>query len=228
MYRISVTTLESFRRYMTEGSPFDTEEKLIESLKGIFVGNPKTQFGSAYHSVLEGKYYRGRGGNVYAQGYLFTEEQAAPALRFREDHPGNVHEVNVAKIYETDYFNVQVTGRVDALEGLYIRDGKTKFRQIEWRDYMDSCQWRFYCDMLSADVFFYDVFVIRNFPDDADMQTKFFPDVLIGDAQSFQCSMYAGMRGELHTLLNDFLGFVASRKLWQYLKPALNNESVVG
>lgn len=227
MYRISVTTLECFRRYLTEASPFDDEVRLLETLRGVFVGNPKTQFGAAYHKILEGKYTRGRGGNVYANGYLFTEDQAAPALEFRSLHPDVTTEVAVAKTYDTHFFPIQVSGRVDALEGLFIRDGKTKFRPVAWEEYMASCQWKFYCDMLGADSFFYDVFEVKHFPDDVDLQTKFFPDVQVRPVQSICCTTYGGMDEELSTLLNDFLGYIANRKLWKFLKPALNNESIL-
>lgn len=35
MYRISVTTLEKFRRFRDKASIYDTEESLIETLSGV-------------------------------------------------------------------------------------------------------------------------------------------------------------------------------------------------
>ena len=228
MYRVSVTTIESFRRYITEASPFDTEEKLLESIKGIFIGNPKTEFGSAYHYILEGKHRPAfKGSGVWAKGFSFTEQQAAPALQYRRDHSDIVSEVQVSKIYQTKFFPIQVSGRVDAIEGMCVRDGKTKFRSIDWQEYQSSCQWKFYLDMLNADVFYYDVFEVKGFPDDASMNTKIYPDVVIKDYESYKCIGYTGVSAEINLLLNDFLDFVANRNLWQYLKPALTYDSIL-
>lgn len=227
MYRISVTTLEKFRRYMADASPFDTEQSLLDSIKGLFTGNPKTAFGSAYHCLLEGKYRPTTNGMVWANGHVFTPQQAAPALLFRSEHMDIVSEVNVSKIYETKILPIQVSGRVDALEGLFIRDGKTKFRSIDWHEYIDSCQWKFYCDMIGADAFYYDVFEVRGFPDDVNMDVKMFPDVQVLQAQSIQCVSYGGMQADILSILNGFLEYVASRKLWQFLKPAIPSESIL-
>lgn len=227
MYRISVTTLEKFRRFMSEASPFDTEESLLESIKGLFTGNPKTAFGTAYHSLLEGQYRPNGNGMVWAKGYCFTQQQAAPALLYRSEHTAIVSEVTVSKIYETNLFPIQVSGRVDALEGLFIRDSKTKFRQLDCHEYIDSCQWKFYCDMLQADTFYYDVFEVKGFPDDATMELKMFPDVRVEAVQSIQCIRYDGLYADIRVILDDFLAYVANRNLWQYLKPALITESIL-
>lgn len=226
MQRISVTTIESFRRYVTEASPFDTEEKLLETIKGIFVGNPKTQFGSAYHSILEGK-FKNEESLVLAGGYRFTNEQAMPAINYRNRHTDIVSEVSVQKVYRTSYGEVQLSGRVDALEGLFIRDTKTKFRTPDFQEYLNSSQWKFYCDMLEAETFIYDVFEVRGFKDDATMDEKFFPDLRIMEVKSLACHTYAGMHKELITLLDYFLGFLSAKGLWHHLKPALTYESIL-
>ena len=51
---IRVTTLESFRRFRDNVTEtYDTEEKLIEHIKGEFKGNCKTEIGSAFHYLIE-------------------------------------------------------------------------------------------------------------------------------------------------------------------------------
>lgn len=225
MYKISVTVLESFRRYMTEASPFDTEEKLLQSIKGIFRGNAKTEFGQAYHAILEGRYTIGNDGKICAKGMRFTPEQAKPALGYRTRHPQIVSEVPVSKIYSTKYFPVMISGRVDAIEGLFIRDAKTKFRSPDFVEYMQSCQWKFYTDMLEATGFLYDVFEIICFGDEDNepygnltAQSCFFPDVQVCEVKSVACHPYAGMHDELTALVDDFIGYVENRNLWPYLK----------
>jgi hypothetical protein len=223
MYRISVTTLEKFRRVMCSESVFDTEEALLESIKGIFKGTPKTRFGGAYHKIIEGEFTKYRG-VITADGFLFTQEQAAPAIRYRNEHPHIVNEMNVRQIYRTNYFPIQVTGRVDAAEGLFVRDAKTKFRAPDMHEYMDSCQWKFYLDILKADVFYYDLFEVKRFNEEEYAENKLMPEVSIHAHEPFQCIRYNGMENELHDILNSFLEYVANRKLFQYLKPALQEE----
>lgn len=53
MYRISVTSLEKFRRYLEGVSSYDTEEALLETLSGEFKGNAYTRIGTAFHNVVE-------------------------------------------------------------------------------------------------------------------------------------------------------------------------------
>lgn len=214
---------------MCEASPFDTEESLLDSIKGIFAGNPKTEFGSAYHCLLEGKYRPAfKGGGVWTQGFTFTAQQAEPALAYRNAHPDIISEVQVSKVYDTTYnIPIQVSGRVDAVEGLQIRDGKTKFRTIDLHEYVDSCQWKFYLDMLEADVFYYDVFEVKKFPTEATMDTKMYPEVEILWPVTIECIRYDGMASEINALLNDFLNYIGNRNLWQFLKPALTHESIL-
>src|SRR3954468_9684484 len=112
MVRVSVTTLEKFRRYMNEVSAFDTEEALIETIKGIFLGNDKTQIGGAYHKLLEGEYQNiaGEFHTPESKGqfpFIFSVEQALPALEYRRRHGLMTHEVKASKFYNTAYFPIQ-------------------------------------------------------------------------------------------------------------------------
>jgi hypothetical protein len=87
MFRISVTTLEKFRRYMAGVSAFDTEESLIESIKGIFKGNDKTRFGNAYHELIEGKYVCPDQDLYQVGGHHFSAAQARPAVAYKMNQP---------------------------------------------------------------------------------------------------------------------------------------------
>ena len=53
MYKLSVTTIEKFRRYVVGASEYDTEQALLEAIKGVFTGNDKTRTGSCYHKIIE-------------------------------------------------------------------------------------------------------------------------------------------------------------------------------
>lgn len=220
MYRISVTTLEKFRRYMNEVSESDTEESLIESLKGEFKGNELAMIGSAYHKLIEvdtkpeGLLYR-------AEDIYFTKEQAEPAFNFKKKHPLMTHEIVCRKTYETKYFPIQVSGRVDGIEGVQIRDTKMKFSYIKWQEYLDSIQWRFYLDMLDADVFWYDVFLVKGFNALPPQAPYTLHDVTITYEEPMQCLRYANMSNDLQLILDQFLEFLHDRKLLIHLKPAM-------
>lgn len=76
MYRISVTSLEAFRRFRDKHSIWDTEERLLNVLAGIKEPNAYAAIGSCFHKIVEtGKAtYVGRG--------IFEQEQEGAIVRF--------------------------------------------------------------------------------------------------------------------------------------------------
>lgn len=228
MKRVSVTTLEKFRRFIDGVSSYDTEESLIESLKGLFKGNDKTDFGGAYHKIIEGE-FEDYSGNIFVRydktkDFVFNASQAAPALLYRRNHPVMVHEVDVRKIYETAYGPIQVTGRTDGIEGATVRDLKTRFKPMNDLEYANSSQWKFYLDMLGLDMFFYDVFEIKGFDALPVKKPFIMPDVQVIAHEALRCERYAGMELDVITLLNDFLQYIDNRQFSNLLKPAIADE----
>lgn len=211
---------------MTEASPFDTEEALVESIKGIFAGNDKTRFGHAFHKLIEDE-YQFVGGRYVADGIIFTREQAIPAIRYKLLHPQIICEIPIQKLYETRYGVVQVSGRIDANEGLAVRDAKARFRNVVFKDYESSSQWKFYLDMLDAQVFYYDAFEVKGFdgfhgrraPLDVPASVSVTPH------EPFQCLRYPGMEEEITSLLNLFMDYIDNRNFFHLLKPA-NEEAI--
>lgn len=208
-------------------SSFDTEEALIESIKGVFKGNDKTRFGNAYHDLIEGKYVCDDKDCYQVGPYLFSGAQASPAVIYRRNHQLMVHEMTVASIFKTNYFYIQVSGRVDGMEGAHVRDVKTKFRDVAVQEYLDSYQWRYYLHMTGLDYFFYDVFQVLGFDQVLKKSLLFDPSKTFQESIQVQapveikCERYDGMHQELTTLLNDFLDYIHSRNLLGFLKPAL-------
>lgn len=221
MQRVSVTTLEKYRRYMAEASSFDTEEALIESLKGLFKGNDKTKFGGAYHKIIEGNYFWSFD-KVHADEFVFTADQAQPAIEYRAAHRSMVHEMDIKKTYQTSFFPIQVCGRVDGIEGAHIRDGKTKFRSVKFQEYIDSCQWKFYLDSLGVNTFWYDLFEVQGFKE-LPAKPPFIMEegVKVISHEPLKCERYPGMEEEISSLLNSFLEYIHNRGFISLLKPAL-------
>lgn len=229
-YRISVTTVEKFRRYMTEASSFDTEEELIKTIKGIFEGNAKTMTGGAYHKLLEGEFTEIKSkhlmGKYYsADSFWFSEGQASPALQYRRDHPRMFHEIPIQKIYDLGKYRIKLSGRADGIEGIFLRDGKTKFRKIDFQEYMDSYQWRYYLDMFNLRHFFYDVFEVKGFTELPAAAPYIMPDVIFLDPESLLCERYTGMEEDCQRLLLEFMDYIDNRNFYHLLKQ--ENETVI-
>jgi hypothetical protein len=222
-YRVSVTTLEKFRRYMNEVSSFDTEESLLESIKGIFKGNDKTKTGSAFHKIIEGEFTKEKG-RIIADDVSFTMQQAKVALDYKKRHPLMVHEISVRKTYHSNFFPIQVSGRTDGTEGLNVHDAKTKYRSPEVQEYLDSCQWKFYLDMLDANIFYYDLFEVQGF---GYVQKPGSELLLLNKEVEFiphdplQCIRYENMVPDIMVILNGFLDYLHNRNIVHLLKPAI-------
>ena len=223
MYRISVTTIEKFRRYLFQASAYDTEESLLQSIKGIFTGNDKTRVGSCCHKIIEQEAHIADGGLIaQADGVqvFFTAEQAAPFVEFKRQHPRMIHEVPASKVYLTSFGPILVTSRIDGVEGRQIQDSKTKFKTPDLREYADSYQWRFYEDMLDVDLFHYDIFEVRGFEALKGAQPYQLPGVQFLDSVRLECARYEHMGDDCRLMLQEFLDYIELRNLWKYLKLA--------
>lgn len=213
---------------MEEVSPVDTEESLIQTLSGEFVGNDKTKFGTAYHSLIEGDYIFNREEKSFKVGdFVFSSEQAYPGLSYKASHQSMVHEMVASKIYETKYGQIQVSGRIDGIEGLFVRDIKTKFRTPKDQEYRDSLQWRHYLIMLGLDIFFFDLFEVRGFEALPFNPPYQFGEVSIIPHEPIECNRYEGMEDDVLNYLNLFLDYVHLKNFHHYLKPALEHEDFI-
>lgn len=226
MFRISVTSLEKFRRYMTEASSFDTEEALIETLTGEFKGNDKTKIGGAFHKIIEER----RTDITWINdepGYLvdeifFTIPQGDPALIYRDSHPLMVHEISISKPYTTSLGKIVISGRIDSIEGAEVWDAKTKFRSPDLQEYYDSYQWRFYLDIMGLDVFWYQLFEVKGFKALTDAPPYVLPNVRIIPHDPFKCTRYIHLQADCLNLLQEFMNYIDSKNFYHLLKPAIN------
>lgn len=205
-------------------SSWDTEESLIESLKGLFTGNDKTRFGSAYHKIIEGEFIAHENEMaviIDTHIFIFNKDQFAPALNYRDKHPYMVHELDLRQVFQTNYGPMQVSGRIDGLEAMIISDVKCKFKSPDYQEYIDSCQWKFYLKMYGLDTFHYDIFEVIGFNELGKSPYKIDPAVRIVPHEPLVCHRYPDMEAELDTILNDFLSYINNRNFWHLLKPAV-------
>ncbi len=230
MNRISVTTIEAYRRYITQASQYDTEEQLIKTIKGEFKGNDLTRTGGCYGKLIEGEALVVEGGLIAEYDgvkIFFTDEQALPAVEFRQRHPSMIYEVPVQKIYETRKGSILVSGRMDGAEGAEFNDNKCKFKPPNFQEYADSYQWRYYLDMAQASLFYYDVYEVRGFDGLKGAQPYQLPGVQFIPHDRLQCARYAGLSDDCRWMLQDLLDYIELRQLWRFLKTAPETLPVV-
>lgn len=219
--QIRVTAIEAFRRYLANGDNdyYEiTEQSVIDSVTGAFKGNEQTRIGTAFHSIVqignpEHKIIDG-GDEFDVDGFKvrLAKKHCMLALAYRNEHPNAYHEFRGYK----DYGRAVVTGCADMIDGVEIRDIKTKYSTPSDADYINSCQWRYYLDIFGADVFHFDLFVFNGYK-----KEKHGYDVrgleLTRHTPPITCYRYPEMENDNLALLNQFLDFCEARGLTKYL-----------
>lgn len=223
MKRISITTLETYRKFLA-GDEWTNQEAMIQAITAPFEGNEYTRIGSAFHAIVEqgesiveeldemGKF------RVTVEGWpvIFNEEQIAMALKYRSKLPYAFHEEWIGRRFDTPSMPIWVHGRVDVLHGIFIRDIKTKYSPVKFEDYAESAQWKFYLDLMGLDTFYFDLFEFPGYKKD-----KHGYDVSplgIKPYGAIECIRYKGMEEENRQLVSDFTDFITKQNLTEYLK----------
>lgn len=223
---IRVTQLEKFRRLICDVSSYDTEQSVIDTICGDFRGNEYTRIGTAFHSIVETGEPHNADPNegcvidVDDHGVRFNASQLQIALDYSDEHPGAFHEIRRYR----DYGEAVVTGCADMIDGLEIRDIKTKYSTPSDSDYTDSCQWRYYLDIFGLDVFHFDLFVFEGYKPE-----KHGYDVrglnLYRHTPPITCYRYPEMEGHNQDLLHEFLEWAEKRNLLGRLPTASGTRS---
>ena len=215
VYRVSVSVLEKFRRFLSGVTQYDTEQAVLESITGKFTGNDKTMIGGAFHKIIE-KFNRDFvTGELFTDGIYFSQDQAQVAVNYRNEHKAMIHEVPILKKYDTRDFIIQVSARADGVEGNVIRDAKTKFSTPLPTEYFNSYQWRFYLDMFELPAFAYDLFEVVNY---TGIYNNRLPGVTFEPYEPFECLAYDSMHDDVHQLVKEFAEFIKIKNYTHLLK----------
>ena len=170
---IRATQLEAFRKYIEQSDYASyeiTEQSVIDSITGVFTGNFYTKIGKAFHKIIEegapkcekvdaGErtflYYSkeqkepvpcGRSFDIEGDKVIMDIPQCKTALAYRGEYPNAFHEIRLYK----DFGDAIITGCADMIDGIEIRDIKTKYSHPTDADYINSCQWKFYLQLFNA------------------------------------------------------------------------------
>lgn len=221
IYTVRVTQIEAFRLWLygqdENNESWNTEQKVIDTLKGEYTANVKADFGTSGHTIIEYPDKNKTDTGYRIGDFIFTDTQVNPLLKYVADHPYMCREVPVSKLYRCQNFDLIVTGTIDALEGAYIRDNKFKFSSFEMQDYLDSVQHGFYMDMIGGRHFFYDFFMVKGFDSISDCSKA-----VIEDVESLYIPRHHGMDNELQDILTEFSDWVIFKGLLGYLDITAN------
>jgi hypothetical protein len=212
---VRVTNLEKFRRFRDGVSSFDTEQSVIDTLSGVFVGNNKTFIGSAFHSIIEhGKDINMLMADLKAH-VRFSEKQIEMAINHSLSLQPFIPEIRQNKDFKTNFGIITLSGAIDVLQGNQIRDTKTKFSSPEYLEYFDSYQWRIYLSIFGLDRFYYDIFEFIGYKDEMLLDVS---GCGIKQHDPYECLRYDNLETDIIQLLNEFIEWVNFRKLQNLLK----------
>lgn len=224
MINLRVTQLEKFRRFIQEVSEYETEESLMETLSGSFTGNEYTRIGTAFHKIVECGDVSEKHiiGNETASivkidnfSIILNKSHIDMALAYKESIKGCFHEIRANKVYVVDGIEINISGGADVVLGKQIRDIKTKYSYLKSiLDYIDSCQWKFYCDIFELPEFFFDIFEFKGY--DKSKNGYDVSGLTLVRHEPIHCIEYSGMQNDIQVLLTQFLDFVKFRKI-EYL-----------
>lgn len=204
--RISTTTLESFRLFMQPEQEWMTEDDLLATIRGQFVGNHKVWLGLAFGSVLEAPdRYRVAGGYRVAnlrgcpEVFEFGDEVMAPALALI-DAPRTVFEAKGLKRYgEHD-----VVAKADQLVGARLIETKTTLGTFDFDKYANACQWRFMVDIFRPVSVTYHVFLLDEGTNGV---------VSLKGTETFTLYPYAELHQDCAALVEQFAAYVTAKGL---------------
>jgi len=231
MLKVRVTQLEAFRRFLYR-EPYATEEALLESFSGVFKENEYTRIGTGFHSLVERGDISDHITDVIGEHnpvekeirvividekhIVYNQQQIDAALQYKAEITPCFHEVKMLKSYNIGEL-IHVSGTCDVLQGMIIRDIKTKYsdlRSIE--DYTRSYQWRLYCDMFEVTDFSYDVFQFVGY--NKDVHGYDVSGLSIRRHDPIDCLTYSTMQQDIHTLLHEFKNYVHYKGIEKYFQ----------
>lgn len=190
-----VSNIEAYRKWLNWKPLFDGDEEpsLADLVRQITTDEPseKMMAGTAFHAALETA-QDGDHTEFSAMGYRFElpdAELSLPALR----------ELRAFKAYG----DLQVTGKVDCLDGKIVEDHKTTSR-VDMERYLEGCQWRFYLDIFEANVFQWHIFELK------ELEPKVYR---VSAPQILRAVRYPELYQDCARLAEEYLAFAREQNL---------------
>src|SRR6267142_187006 len=207
--RLSVTLLESFRRFQVG---LLSEAQLVARVKGMDAPTLRLFLGRAYDAVLQApdRYAVAGGYRVndpeFPRPFFFEEADVAPALALipTHDDPCRFQPKREALIA-----GQTVVCKADHLVGLHVDEFKTRVGDYDPASYHDSVQWRFLLELVAADSVTYQVFRLAD-PMDG-------PPKLLA-IETLPLYRYRALHDECVAHVEAFTRWAIARGLWSELQ----------
>jgi hypothetical protein len=203
--RISCTTLESFRLFMEPEQEWMSEDDLLATVRGEFVGNHKVWLGQAFGAVIEHpSVYRVPGGfrvdslRGCPESFVFGEDVMEPVFELIAD--GTVFETKGVKRYGRH----DVVAKADQMVGSHLIETKTTLGSFDFDKYAHSCQWRFMVDIFEPSKVTYHVFCL----DESDTGV-----ISLKGIETFDLYPYADVHNDCLNLVRAFETYVTAKGL---------------
>lgn len=204
--RISVTTIEQFRRYIAEEIP---EEQLQQSIKGIFEPRRYVALGKAIDAIIEQpkKYYQKKH-NLYVYDDLTFERELIDTL-WSKINPNAAWQVKITRDFTIAEKSIEVVGKADQLDGRVVIENKTTWSGYDPMRYFESYQWRYYLLMFGLPTIKYNVFELYDGKDGIEIHGLY----------NITFDTYPAIERDCRALLTQFVGYIYDRQLQEYLQP---------
>lgn len=207
--KISATTVESFRLFQT--ADWMTEEKFLSQVKRTEPKSKYAELGIAFHEIIQNphkafNYF----GKMQPDGHDFL---ASNGVVFPYDTIMRIYsdidyrfpfELKFDKDYIINGQPVKISMRCDQLISLVCVDFKAVFTQYDFTKYMDSMQWKIYCDITEAEAFQY---LVYEFGVNLNLKRKHKPALL---------RPYMGMQIDIINIISEFVEYIHIRQLEGY------------
>jgi len=212
---LSPTKIEQFSNYVKGNEIWHTKQNFIDTIKGVYEGSYKADFGTAYHSLIEHgpeafKFSNGcyivKAGNSTFNIPVFIAEHA---FKFRAKYPGGTYETWAFYEFNSPKHGlVKIRMRIDFIHGLNVYDFKVKGRPPKYNDFVNSFQWKIYCLVTKCLKFNYEFFIYKGDPlyGLKSMQTM-----------SYTFYPYKGIERELESICDQLIDWCLLNDLGEYL-----------
>ena len=210
--RISATTLESYRLYLT--TEWMTHEKLILQIKEEEPISPAMTLGTAFDKIMErpAKYLlpSETGEEFYVcDGYKFDADSMDNALDYTERRA--IVQYKAVREYEINGTCVELVCKADALYGVVAWDYKARTKPLDAdkaMDYMKSLQWKAYTEVFGLQKF---VYLVSHISESNGV-------CFVEETVPIVLYPYDGLASELFNYLAYFVQFIEENRLEMYFQ----------
>lgn len=228
-YTISVSKVEAFDKWTSrqteENEQFNNEDTFLQTLKGVFVQIDHAKYGECFHAIVEGTaiYWTMHDTNDVNSpaGYtcgpkgeaFIPDSQAKHAIEYRNAHPYMTKELPINKLYHLRDCDLIITGRIDGIEGNWLRDTKTKYSNPDVvEDYYNALHWKFYLDMMGMDMLFFDIFQVSGFKTIKDCLTA-----KIKPWEPLPVKRYPTLERDITEAMEDLIEYLTFKNLLDWI-----------